>query len=565
MLVFGLGSACLGHALAQTATDTNAPGIAPSPAAVTNAPPMSEATATNQPPASPAPAPLIAVPPAPTSPLIATAPARITTAAIPAVTPPSTAPASSPIPTVPATSDWPLVGALLTLASLGGFVLYQCGLTRAKNCAHTSTVLLVGVAFALIGYWMGGFAVQMGGIGDAHAVLAQPILPAEKSSLDHELGFLALGHYWGLMGSTGYFLMTEANARAATAALFLGQAALLAIAVAAALGAGLERGRLLAATVGAFLIGAFIYPIMANWVWGGGWLATLGREYGLGHGFLDLAGAGVVHETAGTLALVIAITLGPRYGRFGRRGLSKRIPGHNVPFQLLGALILLISWTASNGFAYSGTASADMAETPATIGGLAAANTLLAALGGIGISFLLAAFTGQRPEPALLCRGLLGGAIASCGCSAWIDPWAAFIIGACAGLLVQAGIAILERLRIDDPTGAIATHGTAGAWGALATGIFANGSVGNGLNGVDGPVRGLLFGGAWHQLAAQLIGCVTAFVVVFILGFLCLGLIQKILGNRLDAADEITGADWHEVGALGYQPDIDPEEISRHG
>jgi Amt family ammonium transporter len=447
----------------------------------------------------------------------------------------------------------------MALASIGGFLLYQCGLTRAKNCGHSSTLLLIGVLFGLTGYWIGGFAVQMGGVGDSHAALAQPLLPEEKNALDHELGPIALGHHWGIMGSSGFFLATDDPAHNGIALLFLTQAALLAMAVGAALGAALERGRLLAMAVCAFLIGVLIYPLLANWVWGGGWLAEMGREFGLGHGFVDLGGAGVVHETAGTLALVVAVVLGPRHGRFGRNGKSPGIPGHNVPFIVLGSIVLLISWMAVNAFAAASLASdgSDPASKPgiASCAGLAAVNTLLAAAGGLLISFVQAAWQKMRPEPARLCRGLLGGAVASFGCAGLIDPWAAFVIGVVAGLLVQAAMVWLERKHIDDPVGAAAVHGVGGAWGALAVGLFANGTAGNGLNDVMTPVRGLFFGGGWHQLAAQAIGCVTGFVVVYLLGYACVGLVRKILGLRVDLAAETSGLDLPELGALGYQGD----------
>jgi Amt family ammonium transporter len=185
---------------------------------------------------------------------------------------------------------------------------------------------------------------------------------------------------------------------------------------------------------------------------------------------------------------------------------------------------------------------------------------LLAASGGLMISFLQAAWRKGRPEPARLCRGLLGGAVASCGGAGLIDPWAAFVIGCIAGLLVQAAVVYLENKRIDDPVGAVAVHGAGGAWGVLAVGLFANGAEGVGLNGVALPVRGLFFGGAWHQLAAQVIGCVTGFVIVYVLGYACISLVQKILGLRVDLAAEANGLDWPEVGALGYQGDVEPED-----
>lgn len=510
---------------------------------------------------------------APVNPVEVSTPATNTAPAMAVVPPATSATASAITPTNPTetrtivtafNSTVIVLAALLSLASLGGFLLYYCGLTRAKNCAHTSTLLLLGVTFALMGYWIGGFAVQTGGVGDAHAALSQPIMPEEKNGLDHELGFNVLGHHWGVMGSSGFFLTIDDGARNSTALLFLTQADLLVIGVAAALGAALERARLLAMVVSAYLIGVLIYPLLANWVWGGGWLAELGREYGLGHGFIDLAGASVIHQTAGTLALVIALVLGPRYGRFGRNKASSAIPGHNVPFILLGSMILLLSWTATNAFAFSGAQTSSGSEgTAGSTSGLAAINTLLAAMGGLLIAYLLATKQRRQPEPAFICRGLLGGAVASCGCGALVDPWAAFVIGAIAGLIVPGATAILERNRIDDPTGAFAVHGASGAWGVIATGFFANGSAGYGLNGVTGPVRGLLFGGADHQLVAQTIGCITGFVVIFVLGYACLLIVQKIVGMRVSLEDEAEGLDWAQTGSLGYQSDVEPEDFSR--
>ena len=498
-----------------------------------------------------------------------TAPSETAVGAVPATSTPTVTPAPAPMSkpemaTAAQNPDFLLFSALLALGSLGGFVLYQCGLTRAKNCGHTSTLLLVGVFIALIGYWAGGFAVQNGGIGDSHAALGKALADVRQSALDHELGPILADHHWGLMGNSGFFLITDdtarnesaqgsvsypASSRGGIAALFLVGTAFLVIAVAAALGAALERGRLLPMTVGAFLIGTILYPLLANWTWGGGWLAELGREFGLGHGFVDQGGAVVVHATAGTLALVIAMVLGPRYGRVGREKVYRSIPGHNLPFVVLGASLLLITFTAANTFACAGPGDAPE---------VAAVNTLLAAAGGLLVSYLAADWRRKSPEPAALCRGLLGGAVAVSGGSALIDPWAAFVIGAVAGLVVLGAMNWLDWRRIDDPTGASAVHGAAGIWGALAVGFFANGLAGSGYNGVAGPVRGLLFGGAWHQLVAQAIGAAVGFVVIFILGFACFGLIQKILGTRADLADEVEGLDWSQTGALGYQPDVEP-------
>jgi Amt family ammonium transporter len=559
MILAGLVLVSAGLLQGQIVTNVVTPSPAqPAPDSTSAAPTAS--TDTNAPAASPSSIPVAPIatpesvsPPAPTSTPAPATPTETTAT----VTPPANSGNAVSVGDLD-TPGWQILAALMTFGALGGFVLYFCGLTRARNCGHTSVLLLVGTIFSLIGYWMGGFAVQNGGVGDAHAAVAYSVISGGTNGLDHELGLMVSGHHWGLMGNSGFFLAADPGSISGITALFLGQAALLAIAVAAALGASLERGRLMAMAIVAFLAGTLIYPLFANWVWGGGWLAELGREYGLGHGFVDLAGAGVVHETAGTLALVIAVVLGPRHGRFGRDKAARPVPGHNVPFIIFGTLLLLLSWTATNAFA--GTGVYDFAILSA---GVAAVNTLLAAGGGFLASFFLAAWR-KRLEPAFLCRGLLGGAVASCGCSAMIDPWAALVIGLGAGVIVPAAMAGLEQQRIDDPVGATAVHGACGVWGVLATGLFANGALsGPGLNGVDGPVRGLLFGGAWHQLAAQALGAAACFVTVFLLGYASLTLIQKIVGARVALSEENEGLDWTQTGALGYQGDDEPEEGKR--
>jgi Amt family ammonium transporter len=554
MLVLWLGFALAGHLPAQT----NAISVQASPAADTNQIPVAP-IATNMPETNTAP---VAV--APTSEPAPNAEPKPAVAVLQATLPPAAVPQPAPVtsPAISAptqNSGFPLYSILLAFGSLGGFVLYQSGLTRAKNCGHTSTLLLAGVFFALIGYWAGGFAVQSGGIGDGHAALAQPLPDNERTALDHELGPMLADHHWGLMGSSGFFLITDGidhngnswDSQGGGAALFLAGAAFLVITVAAAFGAGLERARLLPMAVGAFLTGAILYPLLANWTWGGGWLAELGREFKFGHGFVDQGGAVVVHLTAGTLALVIALILKPRYGRMGRDKAYRSIPGHNIPFIVLGTSLLLVTLTMANTFA--GGSPGDAPE-------MAAVNTLLAASGGFLVSYLLAGR--KRVLPVVLCRGLLGGAVAVSAGSMLIDPWAAFIIGAVAALVVFGAMNWLDWRRIDDPAGACATHGAAGTWGALALGLFADGHA-HGYNGIAGPVRGLFFGGAWRQLAAQAIGVAAGFLIIFILGFICFGLIQKILGTRADLVEEVDGLDWPQTGALGYQADVELEEPTR--
>jgi Amt family ammonium transporter len=462
----------------------------------------------------------------------------------------SAAPAAAALRPVP--PDWMILGDLLAFGAIAGLVAWFCGLTRARHCGHTCTLLLAGTMFALVGYWAGGFAVQSGGMGDEHAALASSANGAAISGLDHELGLLLGGHHWGLMGSAGFFLSADADSRSPMTALFLSQAVFLAFGVTVALGAALERARILAVAIIAFLAGTLLFPLVANWTWGGGWLAGLGREFGLGHGVVDLAGAGAIHLTAGTLALVLAIQLGPRFGRFGRK--PAPIPGHNLPLAILGSVVVLVALTALNAVAYPGVAAGD---SPA---GLAAANTLLAAAGGLVASFVFVLYHSRRLDPVALCRGLLGGAVAVSACGALVESWAAVMTGVIAGVLVQWTVRLLDRRQIDDPVGVVAVHGAGGAWGLVALGLFANDATGGAINSVTGPVRGLLTAHDGRQLLAQIIGAVIIAGVVYALGSALVILTHKIVGIRVDIADETAGLDEPKLGVLGYQADAEIEK-----
>ena len=484
---------------------------------------------------------------------VVASPAVAPAASVPTAIPQLSSPSPSLVPRMVETSfiQEGLWGPVLALAAVVGFIAYYCGLTRAKNCGHTCTVLLAGAMFGVTGFWISGFAVQSGGLGDAHAALALHFNPLALGGLDHEVGPMLGGHHWGLMGSAAFFLSTEAESRNATALLFFLQAILLALAVTIALGGALERVRLLALAISSFLVGALIYPLLANWVWGGGWLAEMGREFGLGHGLVDLAGAGVIHLTAGTLALVFTLELGPRYGRFGRGNAATTLPGHNLPFVILGSAAILLGLTAIAILA----SATGIAEGGA---GLSAANTLLGAAGGLVASFFYSLHRQRRADPVLLCRGLIGGAVAVSAESALVETWAAFLTGIVAAALIEATAKMLEQRRIDDPVGVVAVHGAGGAWGLLALGLFADGSAGGGINGVALPVRGLFSHGG-GQLVAQFLGCMVIFVVVFGLGWICVTLIQKIVGIRVDVADETAGLDLPKLGLLGYQADAEVE------
>ncbi len=409
-----------------------------------------------------------------------------------------------------------VLGAVMALGSLAGFILYYCGLTRAKNSGHTATLLLVGTLVGLLGFWIGGFALQSGGMGDAHAALMQPPDRATASALDYEIGF----HHWGIMGQLRFFLASDDEARNSIAALFLGQAAMVVIVIAAALGAALERARVLSMVFCAYLIGFLIYPLFANWAWGGGWLAEMGRELHLGTASSIPAARAWCMRPPASSRSCWRLFSGRATAALGATGRRSPSPATTCPYLVLGSVFLLGSWMAANGFIFGSLPVDPTLPAPPSCAGLAVINTLLAAMGGMVASFIQASAQKKKPEPARLCRGLLGGAVASCGCAGLVDPWAGFLTGCLAGLLVQFALERMERHHIDDPVGAAAVHGAAGAWGVIATGLFANGSGGFGLNGVPQTVRGLFFGGGVHQLGAQVIGAVTGFVLVYLLGYL---------------------------------------------
>jgi Amt family ammonium transporter len=305
-----------------------------------------------------------------------------------------------------------------------------------------------------------------------------------------------------------------------------------------------ERWKFSAFAIYGLFISMFLYPLYGNWVWGGGWLSQLGVNLGLGHGHVDFAGSSVVHMTGGIAGLAGAIVLGPRIGKFRRDGQMAAIPGHNIPMAMIGTLILAFGWFGFN-------AGSTLAASDPRIG-IIAANTMIASAGGALSSLFYLWFRFHKPDVAMACNGLLGGLVAITAPCAFVTPLAAVTIGVIAGLLVVVLVLMLERrFRVDDPVGAIAVHGGCGIWGALAVGIFADGSYGDGWNAVGGPVRGILYGDA-GQLVAQLIGVTVNIIVVFGLSFLFFMIIERTIGNRVIPEVEYTGLDALEMGTDAY-------------
>jgi Amt family ammonium transporter len=431
---------------------------------------------------------------------------------------------------------WVLLSAFLVMFMQAGFALVETGMTRSRNAAHTMAMNLVIYPIGVLGFWLVGYGILFGGVHE-WPTLGTAVAGAREASL--RIG----GHTWGLFGAAKFALVTSAN-DPVNLAVFLFAAVFMDTAATIPTGSMAERWRFSAFLLYGLFMSAFLYPLYGNWVWGGGWLASLGTNLGLGHGHVDFAGSSVVHMTGGVTALAGTLVLGPRLGRFRADGTVSPMAGHNLPMTVLGTLILAFGWFGFNaGSTYSAT-------NPRIA--LIAVNTMLASSAGATAALLHVWFTLRKPDLSMACNGLLGGLVSITAGCAFVSPASAVLIGLLAGVLVVQAVVLMEnRLQIDDPVGAIAVHGVCGLWGTLAVGLFADGSYGVGWNGVDGPVCGLLFGDA-GQLAAQCTGALVNLAFVFGAAWGFFKLIDRLVGNRVSAEAEYTGLDALEMGTDAY-------------
>jgi len=431
---------------------------------------------------------------------------------------------------------WVLVAGFLVMFMQVGFAMLETGFTRSKNAVNTMAMNFIIYPIGIFGFFITGYGLMMGGVSHWSSLGA--------SGLEHyEISILIGGHSYGLLGASKFALLNVGH-EPSSLAMFLFSAVFMDTAATIPTGAMAERWKFSAFAVYGFFISMFLYPLYGNWVWGGGWLSQLGANVGLGHGHVDFAGSSVVHMTGGLTALAGAIVLGPRIGKFRRDGQMAAIPGHNIPMAVIGTLILAFGWFGFN-------AGSTLAASDPRVG-LIAANTMIASAAGALSALFYLWFRFHKPDVAMACNGLLGGLVAITAPCAFVSPAAAAMIGVIAGLLVVAAVLMLERqFRIDDPVGAIAVHGACGVWGALAVGLFADGSYGDGWNAVAGPVRGLLYGDS-GQFIAQLIGISVNIVVVFGLAFAFFMIVERTMGNRVIPEVEWTGLDALEMGTDAY-------------
>ncbi|HEV7389669.1 MAG TPA: ammonium transporter [Gemmatimonadaceae bacterium] len=437
---------------------------------------------------------------------------------------------------------WTLLAGFLVMFMQAGFALVETGFTRSKNAGHTMTMNFMVYAIGMLAYWAVGFALQAGGIG-ALATLGG------YDKLNTEFTVNIGGHAWGLFGMQGFFL-TGVAYNASIFAYFLFQMVFMDTTATIPTGAAAERWKFSSFCIFSVFIAGIIYPIYANWVWGNGWLAALGRNVGLGHGHVDFAGSSVVHMTGGVLALVAGKLIGPRRGKYNADGTANAIPGHNIPMALLGTFILAFGWFGFN----PGSTLAGMDSRIAVI----ATNTMLAGAAGSIAAMIYVWRLYGKPDPSMLANGLLAGLVAITAPCAFVTAPVAVLIGGIAGVLVCVAVVFIERkLRIDDPVGASSVHFVNGVWGVLAVGLFADGTYGDGTNGVAGNVTGLFYGDA-SQLAAQLIGITTNILWVGLSGYAAWKITSMLTdGHRVSPAVEEHGLDLAEMGALAYPDQAD--------
>ncbi|KZE80550.1 ammonium transporter [Paenibacillus elgii] len=419
---------------------------------------------------------------------------------------------------------WVMLAAILVIFMQAGFALLEAGSTRMKNAGHVAGKTVLTFGLCAIAFWAVGFG-------------------------------LAFGDGNSFFGTTGFFVDgTEEQAKAAFGSLsasdvpiaikFLFQLAFAGVSLAIAWGGFAERGKLAVYFIFGTLFTVVIYPIVAHWVWGGGWLAQIGMQ--------DFAGSTVVHLQGATAALVATLLLKPRIGKYNKDKTPNLIPGHNQVLSVLGVIILWIGWF---GFNPGSTLSA---MNDGFFGYIALTTNLAAAAGAVAAMIVSWMYFGKADIPSML-NGVLAALVAITAACAFVTPRDAVIIGAVSGILTFFTAQWFEKAGVDDPIYAFSVHGIAGIWGTLSTGLFATPEL---AAKVGVGKAGLFYGGGLEQLGVQALGIFGAFLFVLMLSFVILYLIKVTIGLRVTEEEELVGLDLSEHGTYGY-----PEQMKKaaHG
>lgn len=428
---------------------------------------------------------------------------------------------------------WVMICGFLIFFFQCGFAMVETGFCRRKNAAHTMTMNFMVFLVGAIGYFLVGFALQMGGSGGSAS------LGTDASVLSSMLSIPGLG---GIMGLKGFALSGTYDA--GVYALFFFQMVFMDTTVTIPTGAMAERVRYSAVVITSFFISVILYPLFANWVWGGGWLSTLGKNFGIGHGVVDFAGSAVVHSMGGMIALAGAVVLGPRIGKFKKDGTVRAFPGHDIPMAIIGTIILFFCWFAFNAGSTLNASDFRLA--------VVATNTMISGAAGGLVAMVYMWLKFGKPDPSMTANGALAGLVAITAPCAYVNGITSLMIGFIAAILVCLSVPFVEnKLKIDDPVGAISVHCVNGVWGIIALGLFADGTYGDGVNGVAGGVKGLFYGDS-SQFLAQLIAVAVLIVWGFGGSYLFFKALDKVWGMRVSPEAELEGLDIPEMGVLAY-------------
>jgi Amt family ammonium transporter len=410
---------------------------------------------------------------------------------------------------------WVFVAGVLVFFMQAGFALVEAGLTRAKNVGNIMMKNLMDcmagvLAFAIVGYSIGFGDEAMGGWFSWMGIGIPGVEDAQ--------------------GLSGYLNLSPAT-------FFFFQAAFAATAATIVSGAMAERTKFKSYFIYSLAITALIYPVILSWTWGGGWLAQ--REYP----FSDFAGSTIVHATGGWAALMGALILGPRIGKYGADGKPRAIPGHNIAFVVLGALILFIGWF---GFNPGSELAADAFVTQLAV------KTLVAGCAGAIVAMIVNWTTDGKPDVSMAANGLLAGLVSITAPVGAVSTRDAVLIGAIGGGIVVLAVKFFDRIKIDDPVGAISVHGVCGTWGTLSVALFAQ--YDDAFLGREDA--GLFYGGGLNQMWTQLIFVGAAFIWVAGAAGLLFLAIKKTIGLRVSEEEELNGLDIEEHGSPGYNDDV---------
>ena len=412
-------------------------------------------------------------------------------------------------------SAFVFLAAVLVIFMQAGFAMLEIGFVRGKNAGSVVAKILVNFAIAGLGFWAVGFAIGFGGDGaiiGTHGLF----LAGEDVSRHFALAFPAK--------ENGVSLET----------LWLFQFAFCAVTLAIVWGTTLERIKFGVYVIYAIVFSTVIYPVVAHWIFGGGWLATVIHVQ-------DFAGSIVIDVTGAAAGLAVLLLLGARRGKFGPDGRPRAIPGHNMPLFGLGVMILWLGWF---GFNPGSTLNALDGRF-----GTIALITQLAGSAGVLTAMLTMWRKTKTFDIGMAGNGAIGGLVAITGPAGYVEPWAAPIIGGVAGVIVVSAVLEIEK-RLDDPVGALAAHGVCGVWGALACGLFAAPRLAE--YNLPGSQGGLFYTGSLTQLGSQALGVTVVFAFVFGASYAVFWLIKHTYGLRVTAEEENAGLDISEHGMYGY-------------